>query len=147
MYRRILVATDASPLALKAETAAIGLAAATGACLVAVHVVPDYPLGGFEGATAVSPEDLGRIERDGSSRGQAVIDAVVAAASARGVAAEGIVSRSDHVGEAVLAAARKHRCDLIVMASHARRGMRRLLLGSETQEVLTRSTIPVLVLR
>lgn len=147
MYRCILVATDASPLARKAEQAAIGLAATTGARLVALHVVPDYPLGRFEGAAAVPPEELARIEGEGSAHGQTVIEAVVEAAAALGVAARGVLARSDHVGEAVLAAASKHGCDLIVMASHGHRGVRRLLLGSETHEVLTRSTIPVLVLR
>ncbi len=147
MYRRILVATDASPLARKAEQAAIGLAASIGAALVAVHVVPDYPLSYFKGTATVSPEEVARVEDEGCARGQGVVDAVVAAAAAAGVSASGILTRSDHVAEAVLAAARKHGCDLIVMASHGHRGVRRMLLGSETAKVLTLSQIPVLVLR
>lgn len=58
-----------------------------------------------------------------------------------------MTSKSDLVAEAVIAAAKKYKCDLIVMASHGRRGVKRLLLGSETQHVLTHSQIPVLVLR
>ncbi|MFD0667137.1 universal stress protein [Ramlibacter sp. MAHUQ-53] len=147
MYQCILVATDASALGRKAEQAAIGLAASTGASLVAVHVVPDYPLSLFEGRDSMPPEEVARIEDEGCSRGQAVVDGVVEAAGALGVAARGVLARSDHVADAVLAAARKHGCDLIVMASHGHRGVRRMLLGSETQKVLTHSAIPVLVLR
>ena len=60
---------------------------------------------------------------------------------------EAITVRSDLVAEAILNAAKKHKCDLVVMASHGRRGLKRLLLGSETQHVLTHGNIPVLVLR
>ncbi|TNR03617.1 universal stress protein, partial [Escherichia coli] len=58
-----------------------------------------------------------------------------------------VIAKSDLVAEAVIATARKYECDLIVMASHGRKGIKRLLLGSETQHVLTHSHIPVLVLR
>ncbi len=75
------------------------------------------------------------------------LESVQAAGVARGVTVTPTVVRSDQVSEALIAAAKKHRCDLIVMASHGRRGMSRLLLGSETQHVLTHSHIPVLVLR
>jgi nucleotide-binding universal stress UspA family protein len=63
------------------------------------------------------------------------------------VEARAVVSCSDLVAEAVMGAAKKHECDLIVMASHGRKGLQRVLLGSETQQVLTHSTTPVLVLR
>ena len=58
-----------------------------------------------------------------------------------------MVAHSDLVAESILAAAKKHKCDLIVMASHGRKGIKRLLLGSETQHVLTHGNLPVLVLR
>lgn len=147
MYQRLLVATDHSRLSRKAEKAAIGLAAATGARLVVLHVVPDYPMSYFEGAVTLTPEEVARIEGTWTARGQKAVDAVVAAAARAGVQAQGVLAHSDQVAEAVMAAARKHKCDLIVMASHGRRGLTRVLLGSETQHVLTHSTIPVLVLR
>ncbi len=147
MYQRLLVATDHSRLSRKAEKAAISLAAATGARLVVLHVVPDYPMSYFEGAMTLTPEDVARIEGTWTARGQRAVDAVVAAADRSGVQAQGVLAHSDQVAEAVMAAARKHKCDLIVMASHGRRGLSRVLLGSETQHVLTHSTIPVLVLR
>jgi nucleotide-binding universal stress UspA family protein len=67
--------------------------------------------------------------------------------SAEGVTVKAVTAKSDLVAEAVISAAKKHKCDLIVMASHGRKGIKRLLLGSETQHVLTHSHIPVLVLR
>ena len=76
-----------------------------------------------------------------------MVDAVKKTAMAKGVKAKGITVKSDLVSEAIIAAAKKHKCDLIVMASHGRRGIKRLLLGSETQLVLTHSHVPVLVLR
>ena len=147
MYQRILVATDRSRLSRKAEKAAIGLAASTGATLVVLHVVPDYPMSYFEGAVTLAAEEVARIEKHWTDQGQTLVDAVVVAAGRQGVQARGVLAHSDKVAEAVMAGARKHKCDLIVMASHGRRGIARVLLGSETQHVLTHSTIPVLVLR
>ncbi len=76
-----------------------------------------------------------------------MVDAVARLGEAKGVETKALVSRSDLVAEAVMAAAKKHKCDLIVMASHGRKGLKRILLGSETQQVLTHSSTPVLVLR
>lgn len=147
MYERILIATDGSKLAQKAEKSAIGLAAATGASLVVLHVLADYPLSFFEGASAVPAQDVARVEGKMRDGGQQVIDRVVTAADLQGVRAHGVLAQSDQVADAVIKMARKHRCDLIVLASHGHSGIRRLLLGSETQKVLTLSTVPVLVLR
>ncbi len=147
MYQRLLLATDHSALSRKAEKAAIALAAATGANLVVLHVVPDYPTSYFEGAVTLSPDEVARIEATWTTKGQRVVDDVVAAAGKQGVQARGVLAHADQVAQAVIAAARKHKCDLIVMASHGRRGLTRVLLGSETQHVLTHSTLPVLVLR
>lgn len=147
MYQRILVATDDSRLSRKAEKSAIELAASLGASLVVLHVVPDYPMSYFEGGVTISADDVARIEKSWTDRAQAMVDKVVTAAGKQGVQAKGVVGRGDQVAEALMAAARKHKCDLVVMASHGRRGIKRVLLGSETQHVLTHSTIPVLVLR
>ena len=78
---------------------------------------------------------------------QAIVDAVKQAAEGQGVKAKAVTARSDVVSDAIIAAAKKHKCDLVVMASHGRKGVKRLLLGSETQQVLTHSHVPVLVLR
>src|SRR3569623_209416 len=137
MYQRILVATAGTPLSKKAAKGAIGLAAATGADLVALHVVPRYPMSYFEGAVGISPQDVARTEKSWFDKGQAIVDAACEEARGRGVNARAVVVRSDRVAEAILGAAKKHRCDLVVMASHGRKGIQRVLLGSETQHVLT----------
>ena len=147
MYKKILVATDGSPLSKKAVRSAIGLAGAVGADLVALYVVPNYPVSYFEGGVTISTQDIARTEKQWAEQGQAIVDAVSATATSEGVKAKGVIARSNLVAEAILAAAKRHKCDLIVMASHGHRGLKRILLGSETQHVLTHSSIPVLVLR
>lgn len=147
MVERILVATDDSKLSRKAVKAAIELAGATGAQLVALHVVPRYPLSYFEGAVALPPQEVARVEKEWADKGRAIVNAVADAAEKAGVTARASIATSDSVAEAIIAAARKHKCDMIVMASHGRKGISRVLLGSETQHVLTHSQIPVLVLR
>ena len=147
MYQKILVATDGSELSKKAVSSAIELAALAGAELVALKVIPRYPQSYFEGGLALQAEEIGRVEKQWADDGQAVVDAVQEAALARGVKTQAITVKSDLVSDAIIAAASQHKCDLIVMASHGRRGIKRLLLGSETQQVLTHAAIPVLVLR
>jgi len=147
MYKRILVATDGSTLSKKAVTSAIGLAASCGAELIALKVVPRYPQAYFEGSIPLSVQDVTRVEKQWTDTAQAAVDAVVKSAKSKNVAAKGITAKSDVVSDAIIAAAKKQNADLIVMASHGRKGIKRLLLGSETQQVLTHSHIPVLVLR
>ena len=147
MYQRILVATDGSDLSRTAVSSAIELAAAISAELVALYVVPRYPMSYFEGGMTTSMEDVARTEKQWSDKGHAVVDAVQEQAKAQGVTATAVVAQSDLVAESIMAAATKHGCDLVVMASHGRKGIKRVLLGSETQHVLTHSTVPVLVLR
>ena len=147
MYQRILVATDGSDLSRTAVNSAIELAAAIGAELVALYVVPRYPVSYFEGGITISVDDIARTEKQWSDKGQAVVDAVQEQAKAQGVTSKAVVAQSDLVAESIMSAATKHGCDLVVMASHGRKGIKRVLLGSETQHVLTHSTVPVLVLR
>ena len=147
MYQRILVATDGSTLSKKAVNSAISLAALTGAELIALKVVPRYPQSYFEGGIVLQVAEVERIEKQWAERGQAIVDGVQKAGLQKGVKVKPVTARSDLVSDAIIAAAKKHKCDLIVMASHGRRGIKRLLLGSETQLVLTHSHIPVLVLR
>ena len=147
MYKRILVATDGSTLSKKAVTSAIELAALANAELVALKVIPRYPQSYFEGGLALQAAEVSRVEKQWADDGQAIVDAVQQAALEQGVKTKAITVKSDFVSDAVIAAAKKHKCDLIVMASHGRRGIKRLLLGSETQQVLTHSHVPVLVLR
>ncbi len=147
MYKRILVATDGSTLSKKAVNSAIELAATCGAELVALKVVPRYPQAYFEGSIPLSVAEVGRIESQWTEAAKQALDAVQKSAKSKGVTTKVVTVKSDVVSDAIIAAAKKHKADLIVMASHGRKGIKRLLLGSETQQVLTHSHIPVLVLR
>ncbi len=147
MYKRILVATDGSKLSTKAVNSAIDLAASLGAELVALKVIPRYPQSYFEGSIPLSADDVARVEQRWADDGRQVVEDVKVMGEARGVKVKAILAKSDVVSDALIAAAKKHKADLIVMASHGRKGVKRLLLGSETQQVLTHSEIPVLVLR
>ena len=129
MYARILVATDGSELSQKAVASAIDLAAACKADLVALQVVPPYPISYFEGGIAIDGAEIQRIEALWADAAKANVNAIAQTALAKGVKTQAVTSRSDVVSNAVIAAAKKHECDLIVMASHGRRGLTRLLLG------------------
>ncbi|AMM26127.1 universal stress protein [Variovorax sp. PAMC 28711] len=147
MFQRILVATDGSALSRKAVKGAISLAAMSGAELIALTVVPRYPTSYLDGAAVFAPEDVARVERQWAEAAQTTLEAIRKKAMAEGVKVKTATASSDRVAESIIAATRKHGADLIVMASHGRKGIKRLLLGSETQHVLTHSTVPVLVLR
>jgi nucleotide-binding universal stress UspA family protein len=147
MYQRILVATDGSALSRKAVNSAIALAELAGSQIVALHVVPRYPVSYFEGGLSIPTSAVAKVEKQWAEAGRAVVDAVKATAERKGITVKAVTANSDLIAEAIIAAARKHKCDLIVMASHGRRGLKRLLLGSETTHVLTHSHVPVLVLR
>ncbi len=147
MYKRILVATDGSDLSHKAVNSALALASQLKAELVALKVVPHYPQSYFEGSVPIDLKAVGEIELQWLAAAKKVVQAVQATGEAMGVKVQPETATSDLVSETVIATAVKHGCDLIVMASHGRNGLKRLLLGSETQQVLTHSHIPVLVLR
>ena len=117
MYDKILVATDGSSLSKKAVGSAISLAALTGASLVALKVVPRYPQSYFEGGLALQAAEVGRIEKQWADEGQAVVDEVKKLAELQGVKTRPVTIKSDIVSDAVIATAKKHKCDLIVMAS------------------------------
>jgi nucleotide-binding universal stress UspA family protein len=147
MYQRILIATDGSPLSKKAVSSGIALAALTGAELVTLKVIPRYPVTYFEGSLPLSAQEVARVEKQWAEQGKRIVQAVTQAALDKGIAAKGVTVKGDVVSEAIIKAAKKYKCDLVVMASHGRKGIKRLLLGSETLQVLTHSQTPVLVLR
>lgn len=147
MYERILVATDGSALSDKAVKHALDLAKMTGASLIALKVVPRYPRSYLEGGATVDISEIKRIETQWSDQAQTVLGKIKVDGKAMGVSVKTSVAKSDLIAESIIAAAEKQNADLIVMASHGRKGIKRLLLGSETQHVLTHSSVPVLVLR
>jgi len=147
MYQRILIATDGSELSEKAVQHGLSLAALANANVIALKVVPRYPRSYFEGGLPVDSQDIERIEKQWNEAAHSLIEKIKADGAAQGVTVEPVIAKSDLVAEAIIATAQKYDCDLIVMASHGRRGIQRMLLGSETQHVLTHSHVPVLVLR
>lgn len=147
MYQRILIATDGSTLSRKAVSTGIELAVLTGAQIVALKVVPRYPVSYFEGGVALSVNNVAGVEKQWAEAAMAVVEKIKASAEEEGLKAKAVTQVSDLVAESIIAAAKKYKCDLIVMASHGRRGLKRVLMGSETLHVLTHSHVPVLVLR
>lgn len=147
MYERILVATDGSALSEKAVQSALSLAKLSGATLVALRVIPRYPRSYLEGGATVDISEIKRIEAQWTAQAQEQLSAIKAEGKNMGVTVKTTIAKSDLVAESIIATADKQEVDLIVMASHGRKGIKRLLLGSETQHVLTHSHIPVLVLR
>ncbi|MDM0075380.1 universal stress protein [Variovorax sp. J2P1-59] len=145
MFKKILVATDGSELSEKAVESAIGLARQHGAELVAFTVARRQPRSYMDGAMNNAAAD--DVERQRLEKAQALVDAVGERASASGVPCQALVAHSSQVADSIIVAAEKQHSELIVMASHGRKGVGRLLLGSETQHVLTHSALPVLVLR
>ena len=144
MYKRILVPTDGSGITGKAVQAAIGLARMAGASLVTVSVKEPFPYSAISEMQPVPPQEFyDAQERIAVSRVSAVVDA----AAALGLHCDAFTVEAIHPWEAILDQAKTAGCDLIVMASHGRRGVAALLLGSETSRVLTHSELPVLVVK
>lgn len=146
MYERILICTDGSALSQKAEHAGILLAAALDAEIVAYSVAPPYPHWNAEAGEAMTPAQTSKFENARSEAAQSIVNAVQEEAHKRDVKTVAVTGRGA-VAQSIIRTAEKYQCDLIVMASHGRKGVQRMLLGSETMDVLTHSHIPVLVLR
>ena len=147
MYKRILIATDGSPLSDKAVESGLGLAALSGASIVALKVVPRYPRSYFEGSAPLNRDEVKQVEQRWSDAALAELAEIKKIGAEQGISVKSVVAKSELIAESIISAATKNNCDLIVMASHGRKGIKRVLLGSETQHVLTHSHIPVLVLR
>lgn len=145
MFRKILVPTDGSPLSEKAASAALEFAAANGATIVGLSVAELYPFMLMPEAGAMV--DMTTYEEIQDKSAQQSMARLKARAAEAGVSAEVVSTRGVHAYEEILETATARGCDLIWMGSHGRKGLDRLLLGSETQRVLSHSTIPVLVWR
>ncbi len=144
MYKRILVPTDGSEITAKAVQTAIGLARLAGAELLTIAVKEPFPYSAISEMQPVPPQEFyDAQERIATER----VNAALEAAKAAGVACHGHTVEALHPWEAICEHAKTQHCDLIVMASHGRRGVAALLLGSETQKVLTHTGTPVLVVK
>ena len=144
MYKRILFPTDGSDITAKALQTALGMARMAGSELRVLAVKEPFPYSAISEMQPVPPQEFfDAQERVAAARVKVAMDGAAAA----GVGCQGHTVEALHPWEAILDHAKAQACDLIVMASHGRRGMSALLLGSETQKVLTHSALPVLVVR
>ncbi len=147
MYKKILVTTDGSPLSKKAILQATQLALLAGSELIILKVIPRVVQSYFDGAIPLNQKEVEKIEASWAKDAHKLVDAERNAAIKAGVNAVSMVVKSDIVSKAIVDTCAKKKVELVVMASHGRRGLKKILLGSETQNVLVQSTVPVLVLR
>lgn len=142
MFKKILVPTDGSELAASAATMAAQLAQSQGAEVVGVYVIDPFPYIGIGDASAVG---LQAYLSEAKLAASEALDAISKACAAAGVRFTGDTIERNVVYEGILDTAKAEGCDLIVMASHGRKGVTALILGSVAQKVLTHSPIPVLI--
>ncbi|CAN7268728.1 MULTISPECIES: universal stress protein [Duganella] len=145
MFKSILLPTDGSDLSDKATATAVRFARLNQAKIVAITVIQPLPFSSMGDSGAVI--DSGQFATQMQDAARRHIEKVAAAALAADIPFEGVITMSPSPYEEIVEAAKKHGCDIIMMASHGRTGLNRLFLGSETQKVLAHTTLPVMVLR
>jgi nucleotide-binding universal stress UspA family protein len=147
MFKNILVATDGSKLSAKAVALAIRAAKCFGAKLTVCFATTRYTVGAYGESVLYDADSEGKYDKLCRQEGARILDAVARKTAAAGVKTNITQAVASAPWQAILATAKKSKCDVIVMASHGRRGISALLLGSETQKVLTHSKLPVIVVR
>ena len=147
MYKHILIPTDGSKLSDKAVEAGVEFARFIHARVTGFTAVPEYQVPSEAELMSKHAISLADYERDAKKQAEIALQTIADRARAAGVDYDAEFTQSDRPHEAIIRAAEKHGCDLIFMASHGRRGITGLLLGSETQKVLAHSKVPVLVYR
>jgi nucleotide-binding universal stress UspA family protein len=145
MFTHILVPTDGSARSEEAIRMAVALAGESGAKLTGLHVIPAFHVLTYSPTMLTGTE--GEFLKIARQHAEDYLATVTKTAAQAGVECETVAMAHAHPYEAIISAATQRNCDLIVMASHGRSGIRALLIGSETQKVLTHSQIPVLVVR
>ncbi|EHP44139.1 universal stress protein [Cupriavidus basilensis OR16] len=144
MFKHVLLPTDGSDLSRKAAGAAIEFAKSIGAKITAFTCMDEYP---FLQSSDAGHQTRKTFKEHAETDARARVNEVVVAAEAEGVICDTDMTISSVPYMDIVEAAARHGCDVIFMASHGRRGLAGLLVGSETQKVLTHCTIPVLVYR
>jgi nucleotide-binding universal stress UspA family protein len=145
MYKRILIPTDGSELSAAAIRHGVKLAKALGASVTVLTVSPPFHPIGVEAVFV--PDNAEEWQKDCDTQAERVLGVAREIATTAGVTCESVHVTDDHPYQAIIDTARAKGCEAIVMASHGRRGVAALVLGSETTKVLTHSKIPVLVCR
>ncbi len=147
MFKHFLVPTDGSQLSLKAAQHAVSLAREVGAKVTFFFSKPDYPVAFYGEGALIDPTTPEKFAEIAERQAKEILAQVEKLARDAGIEFASVAEVSDLPYESIIKAAEGAGCDLIFMASHGRRGISGLLLGSETQKVLTHSKIPVLVYR
>jgi nucleotide-binding universal stress UspA family protein len=147
MFKHILVPTDGSVLSADTVKKAVDFARETGARITFFYAKPDYPVAFYGEGALIDPTTPEKFAEMAEKQAKELLSAAQGIAAGAGVACDTLSATSDVPYEAIINAATENGCDLIFMASHGRRGLSGLLLGSETQKVLTHSKVPVLVYR
>lgn len=148
-YKHIMLPVDGSELSREAEKECIAFAKSTGAKVTAIHVVSHFHLhmGTWGAPRSVHTKIEKEHEEVARKAAEKMISAITTRAKAEGVKCDGMVVIGDQPFEEIIKSAGKSNCDLIMMASHGRRGFKGMLLGSETVKVLAHTKIPVLVVK
>jgi nucleotide-binding universal stress UspA family protein len=149
MYKHILIPTDGSELSTRGVTCGLELAKALSAKVTFLHAIEVFTsvFSSPDGQWIGGAELVGQLEAAQEQSAKNALDAVGQQADAAGIAFDSAFMREMTPSDAIIQTAEERGCDLIVMASHGRRGVRRMMLGSQTAEVLARSHVPVLVIR
>jgi len=147
MFKHILVPTDGSSLSDNTVSHAVSFAKEIGARITFFYAQPDFPIPVYGEGALIDPTTPEQFAASASEEAKRILDQSRAAADAAGVVSDVDTQVNEVPYEAIIDATERHGCDMIFMASHGRRGIAGLLLGSETQKVLTHSKIPVLVYR
>ena len=145
MYKHLLIATDGSDLAKKAVDQAFALAKAIGATVTVVTVTEPWASVAYGEMAYGFP--IEEYDKKAAETANETLAAVIDAGKKAGVSCDGFHVKDQYPAEGIIAAAKEKGCDLIVMASHGRRGLSRLMLGSQANRVVTLSTVPVLICR
>lgn len=147
MFKHIFVPTDGSPLSQETVKRAIDFAKEAGAHITFFYAKPEYPVAFYGEGALIDPTTPEKFAKMAQQQADEILGACEKLAAAANVPCGSVTKTSDIPYEAIIAAAEAAGSDMIFMASHGRRGFGGLLLGSETQKVLTHSKIPVLVYR
>lgn len=148
MFKHILLPTDGSKLSARAVKCGIEFAKSVKAKVTTVHVVPEFRMLMDEGFVSPMGADMKkRFETESREHAKKLLAKVEKAAKTAGIKCEAVAVVGDLPFQHIIETAKKKKCDLIMMASHGRKGLSSVLLGSETAKVLTHSKIPVLVVR
>lgn len=147
MFKHFLVPTDGSALSESTAARAVSFAKEAGARITFFYAQPDFPMPIYGEGALIDPTTPEQFAKSAAAEADNILQRAKALAAASGVEADTTSVVSEIPYEAIIDAADRHGCDLIFMASHGRRGIAGLLLGSETQKVLTHSKTPVLVYR